>query len=171
MRTPLIALCSLLLATAAPAFAGDNGPVTSDQLAALKSAWKDETKQSKEIASIARRWTAAWNQDNAKKMHAIDEDLVAWRKAVLGDLRADGISTQEAGTDQGAPAQERLRDLLVELRDGQDTFDNDTAKPPAYRRKAELLSQIVAEMAARTQRMERRYDAHKDQFKAQKKAS
>jgi hypothetical protein len=170
MRLPLIALCGLLLAT--PALAGDGDrPVTADQLDAMKSAWKAEQKQSKEIAAIARRWTAAWNQDNAKKMHAIDEDLVAWRKEVLGDLRADGISTKEAGTDQGAPAQERLRDLLVELRDGQDKFDNDAAKEPAYRRKAELLSQIVAEMSARVQRMERRYESHKDQFKAQKKAS
>ncbi len=168
LEVPLrrLLLAFLLSAFAAPAFAHD-GPVTKDELSMLKGAWKDEKGQAKDIEKIVRHWTGAWSHDSQKKMHKYDEDLAEWRKGVLDDLREDGISTKEAGADQGAPNQQRLRDLVVELRDMQPKFDDESAKPGLYKKKSELLSLVVAEMAARAQRFEKRYDNHKDRYKDQ----
>jgi len=49
----------------------------------------------------------------------------------------------------------------------QPKFDDESAKPGLYKKKSELLSLVVAEMAARAQRFEKRYDSHKDRYKAQ----
>jgi hypothetical protein len=164
VRTLLVAL--LMSAFAAPAFAHD-GPVTKDELATLKGAWKEESKQAKTIEKLARKWTGAWSKDNQKSMHKVDEDITAWRQEVLGDLRESGVSTKDAGVDEGAPNQQRLRDLAVELREIQPKFDDESAKPGLYKKKSELLSLVVAEMAARADRFEKRYDTHKARFKDQ----
>jgi hypothetical protein len=162
------AILSLLLAcVSAPALAHD-APVTKDELKELKDSWKEEKGQFKDIEKIAKQWTAAWAKGSQPKMHKIDFELVEWRRGVLEDLREDGVSTKEAGVDTGAPAQQRLRDLVVELRDMQVKFDDETAPKGAYKHKSELLSLIVAEMSGRVDRFEKRYDTHKDRFKAQK---
>jgi hypothetical protein len=163
-------LLALLLLAAAPALAAD-GVVTKDELSMLKSAWKEEIKQHKQIESISRQWIAGWAKDDQKRMHKADAGLLEWRRVVLEDLREDGVSTKEVGVDSGAPMQERLRDIVVELRDMQVRFDDETAPKGLYKRKSELLQSLVAEMGARVDRFEKRYDTHKDRYKAQKKGS
>ncbi|HMV65894.1 MAG TPA: hypothetical protein PKA64_03505 [Myxococcota bacterium] len=163
----LVILSLLLACASAPAFAHDD-PVTKDELKELKGRWLDEKGQFKDIEKIAKQWTAAAAKDNQDKMHAIDVKLLEWRRGVLEDLREDGVSTREVGVDTGAPAQQRLRDLVVELRDNQVRFDDETAPKAAYKHKSELLSLIVAEMSARVDRYEKRYENHKDRYKAQK---
>lgn len=168
-------LVSLLLA--GPALAADGGPAapqgaapTKEDVAALKVALKDESKQAKAIEGIAKAWLKAWQADSQPRMHKADAKLVEWRRGVLEDLREAGISTREATFDPDAPNQERLRDIVVALREQQARFDDETAGRALYKKKSELLTELVAEMAARVDRYERRYDKKKAALKASKKA-
>lgn len=146
------------------------GPVaaeaaTKDSVAAAKDAWKEELKQFKTVSKISKQWTAAWSKENQGKMHAADVKLVEWRRGVLEDLREDGISTREAGIDEGAPKQERFRDMMVALRDSQARFDDETAPKGEYKKKSELLAAIVAELDARVDRYQARYEKQKAKLK------
>jgi len=150
----------------APAMAGQ---VTKDDVAAAKDAWKEEVKEGKAIEKISKAWIKGYAKENQKKMHAADADLLEWRRKVLADLRDDGVSTKEVGVDGGAPAQQKLRDIVVELRDMQVRFDDETAPKGMYKKKQELLQAAVAEMAVRADRYEKRYEKLKERLKAQKK--
>jgi len=124
MLRNLVALTLLALATpviTAPAQAA----VTKEELKAQKADVKDAKTTAKKVEKLAAKWHK--NSAKGKDNSAVHAELVTYYRAELADLREKGIPTKEKPVHPSepqpekpdAPKMEELRDILVQLRDGE----------------------------------------------------
>ncbi len=142
--------------------------ITKDEMTQRKHDYKDEKKRHAEVRKIAKQWTAAAAKKKLPAMHKVDTRLVAWRRGALEDLRQAGVKTKGAGLEGDAPLREAYRDLLVELRESQARFDDETAGPKLMARKAELLELLELEAHKRMARRKTRVDLAKEALRNQR---
>lgn len=148
MLRNLVAIAILALATPL---------VTADAFAVTKEEVKEAKTTAKKVQKLATKWHKA--QSKGKDTSAIHTQLVPYYKAELADLRQKGIPTKEKPTHPSAPPadkpdnpkMEELRDILVELRDGE-------VGPRKY---GNLLDQYVQRLWERHDRKSQRYSKTK----------